>query len=96
MNKLSHFLILPVIMLAFISGKAEENKKEKLLKILGDFPEPPIMQIDTLESVKLNNGWRYKIEYMSEKRDTLFDTPEDRIGAYCLFHFIKRMINYQA
>jgi len=87
MNKLSHYLIFFVIILAFIPCKSEENKKEKLLKILGDFPEPPTLQIDTLESIKLNKGWRYKIEYLSEKQDTLFDTPEDRIRAYLFMPF---------
>ena len=87
MNKLSHYLIFLAIILAFIPCKSEENKKEKLHKILGDFPEPPTMQIDTLESLKLNKGWRYKIEYLSEKQDTLFDVPEDRIRAYLFVPF---------
>ena len=82
MTKRFHFLILPAIILTVISGIAEESKKEALLKILGDFPEPPTMQVDTLESVKLDNGWRYKIEYRVENEDTLFDISDDMVRAY--------------
>ncbi len=63
-------------------GFAQETKQDSLLKILGEFPAPPVLKIDTLESFRLTSGWRYKIEYIAEEANTLFDTPVDKIRAY--------------
>ncbi|MFC1614148.1 alpha/beta hydrolase family protein [Gemmatimonadota bacterium] len=65
-----------------ISNISFAEKEQQLLKILGDFPDPPPLEVDTLEAVELDNGWRYKIEYTAEEADTIFDTPVDRIKAY--------------
>jgi dienelactone hydrolase len=80
-QKLISLLIIPLIFLGFVI-KNTDNKKQELTRVLGDFPEPPELQIDTLESVKLENGWRYKIEYLVENEDTLFDIPKDIVRAY--------------
>jgi dienelactone hydrolase len=60
----------------------EFAKEENLLKTLGDFPSPPFLQVDTLESVQLETGWRHKIEYLAEEADLVFATPADKIRAY--------------
>lgn len=58
------------------------SNRIKFLKLLGKFPSPPPLQIDTLEKVQLENGIRYKIEFTSEFEDTKFDRSIDRIKAY--------------
>lgn len=65
-----------------ISCQPEKSKKEILKGLLGEFPERPKLSIDTLETVQLEKGIRYKIAYLSEPADTLFDEPEDWIKAY--------------
>jgi len=79
-NKIA--VIFSVLLIAPTSGFAVESKEEQLLKILGNFPTPPPLQIETLESVKLDAGWRHKIEYIAEQADPLFDRPIDKIRAY--------------
>jgi len=71
-----------MLLIAMGSAFAQESKEEQLLRILGDFPTPPPLQVDTLESVRLQTGWRHKIEYLAEEPDTMFDTPADKIRAY--------------
>jgi hypothetical protein len=78
---ISLLLIPSVFFMGFII-KDLDNKKQELTKVLGDFPEPPKLKIDTLESVKLEKGWRYKIEYLVENEDTLFNIPKDIVRAY--------------
>ncbi|MFB0525819.1 MAG: alpha/beta hydrolase family protein [Phycisphaerae bacterium] len=79
-NKIA--IMLSVLLIAPTSGFAVESKEEQLLKILGNFPTSPPLQIETLESVKLDAGWRHKIEYIAEQADPLFDRPIDKIRAY--------------
>jgi dienelactone hydrolase len=74
-------IILSVLFTA-VPGGAQESKEDQLLHILGGFPSPPLLQLDTLESAKLEAGWRYKIEYVAEEADTLFQRPADKIRAY--------------
>lgn len=57
-------------------------RKKQLLSLLGNMPDPPLLKIDTLEATPLENGWRYKIEYLVEKADAVMEEPEDRIRAY--------------
>lgn len=58
------------------------NERQELLQLLGDIPERPALNVDTLEVVQIEGGWRYKIKYLSELSDTLFNIPEDWIYAY--------------
>jgi len=71
-----------ILLIALTSFCVKENKEQRLLEILGDFPTPSPLKVDTLESVRLETGWRYKIEYLVEEADTLFDRPIDKIKAY--------------
>ncbi len=79
-----YLLSIAVILLVLIgcSNESHTLKGSKLLKLLGEFPSPPSLAIDTLETTQLENGIRYKIEYTAEKEDTLFNRPIDRIRAY--------------
>lgn len=80
MNKIT--IISSILLIATTSGFAQQSKEKQLLKILGDFPTSPALQIETLESVRLDGGWRYKIEYVAEDADKLFGRPIDKIRAY--------------
>jgi dienelactone hydrolase len=57
-------------------------REQQLLTILGDFPAPPPLKVTMLDSVKLPTGWRYKIQYVVEPADPLFDRPEDKVRAF--------------
>ena len=69
-------------MMNFLFVYSQTNLEKQLFTILGDFPEPPVLKIDTLEITELENGKRLKIEFLSEQSDTLFERPEDKICAY--------------
>jgi len=79
---MSKIAITSLMLFTAAPGRAQESKEEQLLNILGGFPTPPPLQLDTLESAKLEAGWRYKIEYVAEEADTLFHRPTDKIRAY--------------
>ena len=82
-NILCSFLIFVILLLLIgCSQESVKSKEDKLLELLGEFPSPPSLAIDTLETTQLENGIRYKIEYTAEKEDTLFNRPIDRIRAY--------------
>jgi len=81
---MSKIAITSLMLFTAAPGRAQESKEEQLLNILGGFPTPPPLQLDTLESAKLEAGWRYKIEYVAEEADTLFHRPTDKIRAYFL------------
>jgi len=85
-HKLISLLLIPSVLMGFM-GENKDNKKQELTRVLGVFPDPPQLNIDTLESVELENGWRYKIQYLVEKEDTLFDIPEDIVKAYLFVPF---------
>ena len=78
------FLLISIFVGIVCSPTAfsQTNRYDTFLNVLGAFPQRPPIKIDTLESVQLEIGWRYKIEYLSEPADKLFDEPEDRIRAY--------------
>ncbi len=71
-----------ILIIVFLFGCSNGNQKQKLLEILGDFPKSPSLQIQVLETVKLEKGVRYKIEYVVEEADALFDRPVDKVKAY--------------
>ena len=72
----------PILSFILLFGCSRDNKEQKLFLALGDFPPRPALDIDTLETVKLPKGFRYKIEFTVEKEDTLFDRPVDKVRAY--------------
>lgn len=74
--------VFVLLFIALIKTIAQDSKYDLLLKTLGIFPNPPELEIDTLEKIRLENGIRYKIEYLVEKSDTVFDEPADRVKAY--------------
>ena len=80
-NNFFYVFSISVILFLSIGGSKEsiKSKEHKLLELLGTFPTSPALQIDTLESVKLDSGWRYKIEYVAEQADPLFGRPVDKI-----------------
>ena len=53
-----------------------------LLNLLRVMPARPRASLKVLESVQLEGGTRYKIEYLSEPPDLLFSTPADIVRAY--------------
>lgn len=61
---------------------AQDTNEKTLLGILGDLPAPPALRTETLDSARLSAGWRYKIQYVVEATDPLFDRPEDRVRAF--------------
>jgi len=77
-----YILYMSVITLLTSVCFGQNTNERELLRVLGDFPTPPILRTDTLESVKLTNGWRYKIQYVVEKEDSLFNRPTDKVRAY--------------
>jgi len=82
--KLNHLLvhILSVFLLMPTISFAQNASELTLLKILGDFPTPPVLSVATLDSVRLSSGWRYKIQYVVEPADSLFNRPEDKVRAF--------------
>ena len=58
------------------------NLRASLTQVLGLMPHRPAPEYKTLESTKLDAGWRHKIEFIAEPPDPLFDAPQDVIRAY--------------
>jgi len=70
------------ILISAMFGANGQSERQKLLDLLGDIPPRPALNVDTLEKINIDGGWRYKIKYLSEPVDTIFNTPEDWIYAY--------------
>lgn len=85
--------VITILTLLFSCVKKQRNNKSeidnKLLEILGEFPEKPELSIDTLETVELKNGWRYKIKYLAEDSIPSLGIPKDWIFAYLFVPKIK-------
>lgn len=64
-----------------VNNHSSETDK-KLLETLGAFPEKPALSIDTLETVELENGWRYKIKYLAQDSIPSLGIPQDWVFAY--------------
>lgn len=56
--------------------------RKRLLELLGEFPERPPDTYETLESVELDGGVRYLIEFTSEYADGLFERPKEKMRSY--------------
>jgi dienelactone hydrolase len=59
-----------------------QKEHQALMVVLGDMPNRPPAVFTTLETVQLDTGTRYKIEYLSEPADSRFHTPIDTVRAY--------------
>jgi hypothetical protein len=64
------------------ASDADAAKRQAFLGTLGTIPPRPPVRITVLESVRLDGGWRRKIEYLAEPADPRFHTPVDMIRAY--------------
>lgn len=73
-------LVFSVILSAL--SYAEQPTREILTQLLGDMPERQPLQVDTLETVSLNGGNRYKIKYLIEPGNPKLNTPDDWGFAY--------------
>lgn len=67
---------------AYPSSRDSTNLRHSLTQVLGGMPHRPTPDFKTLESTKLESGWRHKIEFIAEPPDPLFETPQDVIRAY--------------
>ena len=59
-----------------------DDRYAQLLGLLGHFLQPPPLRVSTIEKVRLDTGYRYKIEYPVEPEDPVFNVPEDAVRAY--------------
>lgn len=80
-------LIYGIAFLALLFSCERADKQtadidKELLETLGAFPEKPELSIDTLETVELENGWRYKIKYLAEDTIPSLGLPRDWVYAY--------------
>lgn len=76
-------LLACVALLSVVACKSEvESKKERMLNVLGYYTSECPLRIDTLEAVKLESGWRYKIKYLAEDSIPTFHLPQDWVYAY--------------
>ena len=74
---LSKILILLLFLSVSVHGQEPKNpSKKEVLALLGVLPSPPKLQVDTLERVKLDDGWRYKIKYLAEDSSAYFHTAK--------------------
>ena len=64
-----------------------QPERPHLQSLLGYFPTPPPLEVETLETVKLEQGHRHKIKFLSEPAGTVFDTLPDYISAYLFVPF---------
>ena len=85
--KQSCIFIVFLVLFLFSATTLVGQKEKKLLAVLGAFPAKPALQVDTLEKIKLENGWRYKIKYLAEDSSVIFHTPKDYIYAYLFVPF---------
>ncbi len=74
-------IVLFIFMLMPFAAYASTGEN-KLRELLGQMPERKPLQIDTLESVKLEDGIRYKIRYFIESGNPALGTPDDWGYAY--------------
>lgn len=65
----------------------QRDKHSELNRVLGVMPSRPKPTFVTLESTRLEAGWRYKIEFPAEPPNPIFQTPPDLIRAYLFVPF---------
>lgn len=77
------FLLCALLPLGSAAQKPEVSVDSDLLaSLLGEMPEKRSLQIDTLESLPLDGGMRYKIRYFIEAGNPVLGTPDDWGSAY--------------
>jgi dienelactone hydrolase len=59
-----------------------QPSRQILVDLLGIMPKPPAVHVDTLQSIRLEKGFRYKIRYLAEESDPRFHTNKDFIEAW--------------
>ena len=64
------------------AGSHPSSRRKSLLDVLGEMPARPRVNLKILDSVRLESGWRYKVEYMAEPADPLFEAPPDMVRAF--------------
>jgi dienelactone hydrolase len=79
--KTLNLIIIGTFFIIFL-GQSQNADYNKLYSILGDFPKPPVLKIDTLEKIEINGGVRLKIQYCVEEANKTFNRPEDMVRAY--------------
>lgn len=74
--------IVIVLATVFVASGSIAQKRADLERVLGRMPQKPVLNIDTLENVRIDAGNRYKIRYLAEPENKNFHTPADYITAY--------------
>jgi dienelactone hydrolase len=74
--------VLVITFLLFALHSIAQVEKARLIKILGTMPKAPTLKVDTLERARLDGGWRYKLKYLLEDSNAIFNTPKDYGYAY--------------
>ena len=64
------------------AGSHPSSRRKSRLDVLGEMPARPRVNLKILDSVRLESGWRYKVEYMAEPADSLFEAPPDMVRAF--------------
>ena len=64
------------------TGEQVRSRRTAVTNVLGDMPARPPVDLRVLESVELEAGWRYKVEYLAEPADSLFEAPMDIVRAF--------------
>lgn len=76
------FLVVFFLITLFSTEFGFGQKEKKLHSVLGIMPTKTTLLVDTLEKVKLDNGWRYRINYLAEESNTEFHTPKVKEEVY--------------
>ena len=79
------------LLCSFYCMAATTPSRDTLIELLGVMPERQPLQIDTLETVKLENGVRHKIKYFIEPGNPALDTPDDWGFAYLFIPYSAKM-----
>ena len=67
-----HLTLIFTLLLGFA---ATAQTREQLTALLGPMPPKPELKIDTLETVRIDNGYRYKLKWLAEKRRSPIPHP---------------------
>jgi dienelactone hydrolase len=60
----------------------QASNRKSLLAVLGEMPSRQRVNLTVIDSVRLESGWRHKVEYMAEPTDPLFEAPPDMVRAF--------------
>ncbi|MBC7936603.1 MAG: prolyl oligopeptidase family serine peptidase [Rhizobacter sp.] len=79
---LFRYSILLSCLLLSVGYVTQAQSKQQLHSLLGNMPAKPHERPDTLEKLRIDNGWRYHLKFLAEDSSTLLHTPKDFIYAY--------------